>query len=92
MQNLPLPTEVIDKIIDFKNGDNKYWKSEYNKVMKEILTNDDLNDKRIHTDSINTNLIHLDHRGCSITEHYAILLAVTNLQHTCIRCDIQNIS
>ena len=31
-----LPTEVKDKIIDFKNGDNKYWKNEYNKVMNEI--------------------------------------------------------
>ena len=34
MQNLP--TEVKEKIIDFKNGDNKYWKNEYNKVMNEI--------------------------------------------------------
>ena len=31
-----LPTEVKDKIIDFKNGDNKYWKNQYNKVMNEI--------------------------------------------------------
>ena len=31
-----LSTEVIDKIIDFKNGDNKYWKNKYNKVMNEI--------------------------------------------------------
>ena len=23
MENLPLPTEVIDKIIDFKNGDRE---------------------------------------------------------------------
>ena len=34
MENLP--TEVIDKIIDFKNGDNKYWKNQYNKVMNEM--------------------------------------------------------
>ena len=34
-----LPTEVIDKIIDFKNGDNKYWKNEYNKVMNGIHNN-----------------------------------------------------
>ena len=31
-----LPTEVKDKIIDFKNGDNKYWKNEYNKVMNQL--------------------------------------------------------
>ena len=34
MQNLP--TEVIDKIIDFKNGDDKYWKNQYNKVMNQL--------------------------------------------------------
>ena len=37
MQNLP--EEVKDKIIDFKNGDNKYWKNEYNKVMNGIHNN-----------------------------------------------------
>ena len=31
-----LPTEVKDKIVDFKNGDNKYWKNEYNKVMDQL--------------------------------------------------------
>ena len=34
MQNLP--TEVIDKIIDFKNGDDKYWKNQYNKIMNQF--------------------------------------------------------
>ena len=34
MQNLP--TEVIDKIIDFKNGDDKYWKNQYNKIMNQL--------------------------------------------------------
>ena len=51
MENLP--TEVIDKIIDFKNGDNKYWKNEYNKVINEILNNGDLKCKRRLTHSIN---------------------------------------
>ena len=32
-----LPTEVKDKIIDFKNGDNKHWKNQYNKVMNELI-------------------------------------------------------
>ena len=37
MQNLP--TEVKDKIIDFKNGDEKYWKNKFKDVENEIKNN-----------------------------------------------------
>ena len=35
MENLPLPTEVIDKIIDFKNGDRETNKMISKKTIKE---------------------------------------------------------
>ena len=34
-----LPTEVKDKIIDFKNGDEKYWKNKFKDVENEIKNN-----------------------------------------------------
>ena len=37
MENLP--TEVKDKIIDFKNGDEKYWKNKFKDVENEIKNN-----------------------------------------------------
>ena len=31
-----LPNDVIQKIFDFKNGDNRYWKEQFDKVVYAV--------------------------------------------------------
>ena len=33
---VPLPEEVVENIKDFMNGTNRYWRKQYNKVVKDI--------------------------------------------------------